>query len=57
MGWPACHGTWVHLYINGLYWGVYNPTERPDASFMASYYGGSAGRLGRRKESRGDYSW
>ncbi len=42
MGWPACHGTWVHLYINGLYWGVYNPTERPDASFMASYYGGSA---------------
>lgn len=40
MGWPACHGTWVHLYINGLYWGVYNPTERPDDAFMASYHGG-----------------
>jgi hypothetical protein len=39
MGRPAAHGMWVHLYLNGLYWGVYNPTERPDASFMASYFG------------------
>ena len=30
----------VHLYINGLYWGIYFPCERPDASFSASYYGG-----------------
>lgn len=42
MGRPAARGTWVHLYLNGLYWGVYNPTERPDASFMASYFGGTA---------------
>jgi len=34
------HGTFVHLYVNGLYWGLYNPCERPDASFCASYYGG-----------------
>jgi len=34
------HGTFVHLYINGLYWGLYNPCERPDHSFSASYYGG-----------------
>jgi hypothetical protein len=33
-------GTFVHLYINGLYWGLYNPVERPDASFAASYMGG-----------------
>lgn len=33
-------GTRVHLYINGVYWGIYNPVERPDASFAASYYGG-----------------
>ena len=39
MGRPAAHGTWVHLFLNGLYWGVYNPTERPDANFMASYFG------------------
>jgi len=30
----------VHLYINGLYWGLYFPCERPDAYFSASYYGG-----------------
>lgn len=28
------------MYINGLYWGLYNPCERPDAAFSASYYGG-----------------
>jgi len=32
------HGTRTHLYINGVYWGVYNPVERPDANFAASYY-------------------
>jgi hypothetical protein len=34
------HGRFVHLYINGLYWGLYNVVERPDASFSASYLGG-----------------
>ncbi len=36
----GAHGTFVHLYINGIYWGLYNPVERPDHSFSASYYGG-----------------
>ena len=39
-GSAAVHGTFVHLYVNGLYWGLYNPCERPDASFSARYYGG-----------------
>jgi len=34
------HGLFVHLYLNGLYWGLYNPTERIDREFAASYYGG-----------------
>jgi len=33
-------GRFVHLYINGLYWGIYNIIERPEASFCAEYYGG-----------------
>lgn len=33
-------GTFVHLYINGLYWGLYNPSERADDAFLASYFGG-----------------
>jgi hypothetical protein len=34
------HGRWVHLYINGLYWGVYDAHERPDDSFADEYFGG-----------------
>ncbi len=41
MGGLAPHGTWVHLYINGLYWGLYNPVERPREDFTASYFGGA----------------
>jgi hypothetical protein len=40
MGQVASHGQYVHLYINGRYWGLYNPMERPDAVFSASYHGG-----------------
>ncbi|MBP7050902.1 MAG: lamin tail domain-containing protein [Phycisphaerae bacterium] len=36
----ASHGTFVHLYVNGLYWGLYNPCERPDGTFSSTYYGG-----------------
>ncbi len=34
------HNIFVHLYLNGLYWGVYNVVERPDTSFMSTYGGG-----------------
>ncbi|MHC4642744.1 MAG: FN3 associated domain-containing protein, partial [Planctomycetota bacterium] len=40
LGNPSPHGTFVHLYINGLYWGLYNPVERPESSFSATYFGG-----------------
>ncbi|MBN2134002.1 MAG: lamin tail domain-containing protein [Sedimentisphaerales bacterium] len=40
MGQPAPHGRFVHLYINGTYWGQYHLMERPNAAFMASYFGG-----------------
>jgi hypothetical protein len=40
MGDLSRHGMFVHVYINGLYWGVYNLVEMPDASFAASYLGG-----------------
>jgi hypothetical protein len=41
MGGYGHHGRHVHLYINGLYWGLYNLHERPDESFAASYFGGN----------------
>ncbi len=40
MGQPSAHGRFVHLYINGVYWGLYNPCERTDGAFAASYLGG-----------------
>ena len=33
-------GTFVHLYVNGLYWGLFNPVERPDDHFTSAYFGG-----------------
>lgn len=31
---------WVHLYINGKYWGPYNTHERPDGEFAELHKGG-----------------
>ncbi|MCA9215829.1 MAG: CotH kinase family protein [Planctomycetales bacterium] len=33
IGNPSVNGTFVHVYINGLYWGVYNAMERIDEQF------------------------
>ena len=40
MGSYAPHGRFVHLYLNGSYWGLYHLRERFNAAMMASYYGG-----------------
>jgi hypothetical protein len=42
MGHPSSHGNFVHLFINGIYWGIYNPSERIDADFAASYLDGKS---------------
>jgi hypothetical protein len=33
---------YYHLYINGLYWGLYQSQERSEARFAADYMGGEA---------------
>ena len=40
LGGYAPHGTYVQLYLNGLYWGLYNIGEKGDAGFASSYLGG-----------------
>ena len=42
MGNPAGHGIYINLYLNGIYWGVYNLTERIDKDFAETYIGGNA---------------
>ncbi len=36
------HGNYMHLYLNGLYWGIYNVHERLDNAHYADYHGGRA---------------
>jgi hypothetical protein len=36
----AGQGFFVHLYLNGIYWGLYNLHERPVAYHYAAYNGG-----------------
>jgi len=42
MGGYGPHGRHVHLYLNGLYWGLYWLHERPDEHFAAAYFGGDS---------------
>lgn len=56
---PASHGKLVYLYINGLFWGLYEVVERPDETFASNYFGGdeddwdviNAGDLGDEKDT------
>ena len=41
LGHPAARGRFLNLYINGVYWGIYNVVERPDASFAETYIEGA----------------
>jgi hypothetical protein len=46
MGNPdALQGFFVHLYLNGFYWGIYNLHERPDNDHYAAYNGGDADNI------------
>ena len=40
MGWTAVEGLYVNLFINGLYWGLYNVAERIDDQFCKDHDGG-----------------
>ena len=40
MGARALKGYFVHVYVNGIYWGVHDATERPDEQYCADYFGG-----------------
>lgn len=40
MGRLSARGKFVHVCLNGLYWGIYNLIERPDDEFFAHQIGG-----------------
>lgn len=39
-GRPGVHTRYAHLFLNGLYWGLYRVSERPDAGYASAYFGG-----------------
>ncbi len=39
MGQPYTRSRYYHLYLNGLYWGLFMTQERAEASFAESYFG------------------
>jgi hypothetical protein len=41
MGWPYTRSRYYHLYLNGMYWGLFQTQERAEARFAADYLGGS----------------
>ena len=49
----APHSRFVHLYLNGLYWGIYDVHERPDESFAAAYLGGTESEYDVLRDSPG----
>jgi hypothetical protein len=60
-GHPSARGLFVHLYLNGLYWGLYNLTERPNEDFAAGHFGGKPknydARNGNKVLSGDDTAW
>ena len=40
MGQPYTRSRYVHLLINGVYWGLYQTQERPEAAWATTYLGG-----------------
>ena len=37
MGWLSPYSRSVHVYINGVYWGLYQATERADRAFLGEH--------------------
>lgn len=42
MGHPYSRSRFYHLYINGVYWGLFQTQERSEARYAESYFGGSS---------------
>jgi hypothetical protein len=53
MGGHSGHGAHAHVYINGLYWGLYYIHERPDHAWAAQVFGGNENEYDAIKHSSG----
>lgn len=61
MGQINPHGRFVHLFLNGFYWGIYELHERPNSDFQSEYFGFESSMYdtlnnGKEPAMDGDYS-
>jgi hypothetical protein len=58
---PSARGIFVHVYLNGLYWGLYNLCEKPGATLLSGKETNPATEFDVRKggetESGDDIAW
>jgi hypothetical protein len=54
MGGHSPHGSYAHVYINGLYWGMYYIHERPDHAWAAEVFGGDEDEYDAIKHNSGN---
>ncbi len=43
LGHTSVNALYVHLFLNGMYWGIYNIAERVDDNFGKEHFGGKKG--------------
>ncbi len=43
LGQPYTRSRYYHLYLNGMYWGLYQTQERSEADYAADYFNGNSG--------------
>ena len=41
MGQPYTRSRYYHLYVNGVYWGLFQTQERSEAAYAETYFGGN----------------
>ncbi|MFZ5939748.1 MAG: CotH kinase family protein [Bacteroidota bacterium] len=57
LGQPYTRSRYYHLYINGMYWGLYQTQERSEARFAESYFGGNVDDYDVVKVNTENYSY
>lgn len=55
-GQPYTRSRYYHLYLNGMYWGIYQTQERSEARYASDYFGGDSEDYDVIKISNIDYS-
>lgn len=57
MGQPYTRSNYYHLYLNGVYWGLFQTQERAEAAYAATYFGGERADYDVVKVDPANFRW